>query len=239
MTRTLNEYPYTKATARFVRESAQHQMTVLHDDGLYRHLSFRNSEHGWNMWFDLITFPGGLVFQGDGDSFMFRRLDDMFEFFRQPGGAAINPSYWSEKLVGPGGERQAMTYQQEMLTRQVAEAVAEAVRRDPEILSGLADAVRDRVTDELVDNESIDRQVVEQFRYWANPDDRFAYPSKAPDFEFGDVWEWRTRDYHWWFLWACNAIVWGIAKYDAHKSASPTAPAVVDVHLPAEEPSRG
>ena len=41
-------------------------------------------------------------------------------------------------------------------------------------------------------------------------------------FTFTDVWEWEFKDYHWWFLWACHAIVWGIAQYDAAK-----APAVV------------
>lgn len=29
--------------ARFARDTAQHEMTVLHDDGLYRHLRFQRT----------------------------------------------------------------------------------------------------------------------------------------------------------------------------------------------------
>jgi hypothetical protein len=38
-------------------------------------------------------------------------------------------------------------------------------------------------------------------------------------FRFEDTWEWSFKDYDWWFLWACQAIVWGIAQYDAAKAA--------------------
>lgn len=215
-----NEYPYVEAGKRFARDTDKHKMEVLHDDGIYRHVAFRNPDRSWNYWFDLITFPGGLVFQGDGDSFMFRRTEDMFEFFRQSGGGAqINPSYWSEKLVGVGREGQATNYQQELLADYLNETVAEAVKEDPDTLAGLADALQERVIDELIGDESIDRQLVDSFRYWANDSDEFAYPSKQPDFEFHDLFDVTTHDYDWWFLWACNAIVWGIRQYDASKQS--------------------
>lgn len=214
-----NEYPYVEAGKRFARDTDKHEMQILHDNDLYRHVAFRNPDRAWNYWFDLITFPGGLVFQGDGDTYAFRRIDDMFEFFRQPGGASINPSYWSEKLVGPGRERQATSYQQEMLVEYLNETVREAVEQEPDTLSGLADAVQERVLDELIGDESIDRQLVDGFRYWANDADEYAYPSKRPDFEFHDTFDVGTHDYDWWFLWACNAIAWGIRQYDAHRTA--------------------
>jgi hypothetical protein len=217
----VSQYPYVETAQRFARETATHRMTVLHDDGLYRHLAFRSTEHGWNLWFDLITVPGALIFQGDGDAYTFRRLEDMFEFFRQPGGAAINPGYWGEKLTGRGGRDGVMHYDQDLMAECVNESVADAVEYDPEVLVGLAAAVREQVLEELMGDESIDRQTVEQFRYWANPDDEHAWPSKQPDFEFTHVWEWDTRDFDWWFLWACQAIVWGIAQYDAHAVPRP------------------
>lgn len=238
--------------ARFARETAEHQMTVLHDDGLYRHLRFRNPKSGM-YWFDLITVPGALIFRGDGDSFVFARLADMFEFFRGPVGQ-INPQYWAEKLTDDRGG--VMNYDQELLRQQVDEAVAEAVKDEAEgleegakpLLAGLAEAVGYHVTDDLSGDESLDRNLVERFRFYANPDDEFKYPRPAPDFEFTDVWEWTTRDYDWWFLWACQAIVWGIAYHDSGtrpsfpepKASTPTAPrtaepkrrSVVDLHLP-------
>jgi hypothetical protein len=39
-------------------------------------------------------------------------------------------------------------------------------------------------------------------------------------FRFEDVWDWDFRDYDWWFLWACHAIVWGIRQYDTAKAAA-------------------
>lgn len=34
-------------------------------------------------------------------------------------------------------------------------------------------------------------------------------------FRFADSWEWDLRDWDWWFLWACHAIQWGVAQYEA------------------------
>jgi hypothetical protein len=223
-----DKYPYPESAARFARDTKHHKMTVLHDDGLYRHLRFQHEQ--WHppllqpikrscYWFDLVTIPGALIFQGDGDSYMFRRLEDMFEFFRQPGGAHINPGYWSEKLVGVGGQDQATSYQQDLLAEYVNETVADAAKDDPETLAGLTDAVRDSIIDELIGDESIDRQLVDSFRYWANDSDEWAYPPKRPDFEFVDTFDVTTRDYDWWFLCACNAIVWGIAQYDTYRAS--------------------
>lgn len=212
--------PDRDISARFASDTAKHTMTVLHDDGLYRHLRFRAPETGIG-WFDLITVPGALIFQEDGSSLVFRRIEDMFEFFR---GQRINPGYWAEKLTS--GCDQVMKYQLELLQKHVDDLVAEAIADEEKsleegedrLLGGLADAIRDHITDELGGyDESLDRDVVDRFRYWANPDDEFAHPRKSPDFEFTDTWEWTVRDYDWWFLWALHGIVWGIAQYDASR----------------------
>lgn len=215
--------PIARSAERFAREIANHQMTVMHDDGLYRHLAFRNREHGWNLWFDLITVPGALVFQGDGQSYVFHRVDDMFTFFRGPVGQ-INPHYWGEKIVSGNGRASIQTYRQEALIEHINEIVAERVQDDPETYANLAEAVRRDIRTQLIGDESLDRKLVEDFRFYANEDDEFAIPSKRPDFEFSDVWEWDSREYDWWFLWACNAIVWGIAQYDAARTPVAAAP---------------
>lgn len=87
---------------RFARETAEHKLTVLHDDGLYRHLRFSSPKNPF-YWFELITTPHVLVFRGDGESFVFSRIEDMFDFFRRSGRGAdgsiyIQPDYWSQKL---------------------------------------------------------------------------------------------------------------------------------------------
>ena len=112
-------------------------MMILHDDVMYRHLRFRNPGFG-SYWFDLITIPGTLIFQGDGESYVFSRVTDMFEFFRGSPGR-INPQYWSEKLTSTsqGGVR---VYDEEIFKKQVQEVVADALKEDPTLI-GLTAAV--------------------------------------------------------------------------------------------------
>ncbi|MEV7870133.1 hypothetical protein AB0P17_29495 [Streptomyces sp. NPDC088124] len=114
--------------ARFARDTARHQLTVLHADGLYRHLRFASRVTGYSeYWFGLITMPYALVFKGDGEAFVFT-----------------------------------------------------------------IDATRDM---EAAEEEHVGSVL-------------------DLTFTFSDTWEWQLRDYDWWFLWACHAIVAGIARYD-------------------------
>jgi hypothetical protein len=214
---------------RFAGDTANHQMTVALDQGLYRHLKFRNPNHSWHYWFDLITVPGALIFQGDGDSFVFRRLEDMFEFFRTANDTGRpNLGYWAEKLTNAGGERSVMVYDQDLLDQQVREAIADRAADLPE----LAGAVQSEVLDELVGDRTVDLKIVEDFRYWG--------AGKTPEFEFHDVWEWGVTDYSWWFSWACHAIAWGIAQYDSRgcTDTPPSTPGRSDapVAAPVEAP---
>lgn len=202
---------------RFKRETAGHEMTVLHDDGLYRHLAFRHKGPNYSgyYWFDLITVPGTLILQGDGDSFVFSRTRDMFEFFRGPVGH-INPHYWAEKLTSSrGGRGGVMKYDHELLAACVQEDIAEYYKGKT-IPDGLMDEIRREILDELIGDESLDRTRVDEFTFYENPDDRWKVPRKVPDFRFAYTYEWKCQDYDWWYLWACHAIVWGISKYDAH-----------------------
>lgn len=209
----------TDMARRFARDTANHTMTVLHDDGLYRHLRFTNPERSWNYWFDLITVPGLLVFQGDGDTYAFRRLEDMFAFFRDSAvsGCEPNVSYWTEKLTG--GERSVHVYQQEMLRKCIDEAVTAAVEEDPKLTS-LRDEVREYITDEMLDDRAYDLKLVSDFKFWIDPINRYELGKRKPDFVFRDSWEWHCEDYHWWYLWACHAILWGIGQYDAAKAVA-------------------
>ncbi len=199
-----------KMAERFARDTADHTMAVLHDDGLYRHLRFTQPRNEIG-WFDLITVPGALIFQGDGDSFVFRRISDMFAFFRDSAWAGRpNIGHWEEKMTDD--PKRAYAYSEDRFR----EYVQESVDSCPELI-GLADAVRERVLEHEwgIDHEAGARQALSDFSFYANPDDR--YSGKTPDFLFEDAAEADFQDYYWWFLWACHAIVWGIAQYDAAK----------------------
>ena len=58
---------------RFLKDAAAHQMEVLRDDGVNRHLRFKNPESS-AYWFEIITWPGTLCIDGDMGTFVFRRL---------------------------------------------------------------------------------------------------------------------------------------------------------------------
>jgi hypothetical protein len=200
--------------ARFAADTGHHQMTVLHDDGLYRHLQFvrvapnattGKPERSSFYWFELVTWPGSLVINGDMGSYTFSRTEDMFGFFRT-GRGGINPSYWSEKV--PAATR-TKEYSPELFAQLVAEHIEDAAREFP----GLAADVKAEILD-AADSSHEDgaHQLLADYRYYADPGDR--YSGGDPDFEFCDTWEWDLRDWSYQFLWCCHAIVWGIGQYD-------------------------
>jgi hypothetical protein len=198
--------------ARFARETTNHEMTVLHDDGLYRHLRFRASwwqpplarkQTSSMYWFDLITAPGMLLFQGDGESFQFRRIEDMFEFFRGPAGR-INPGYWAEKIVD--GRDRLRKYDRDLFVALVKERFVNAARSGG-VPAGTGRAIRADLLD--VDSYGSPDTYCEEGARQALAD------FEHEGFRFDDTWEWDLQDYDWWFLWALHGIVWGIAQYDS------------------------
>lgn len=219
----------TEVEKRFKRNTADHVMTVLHDDGLYRHLRFQHEvwrpplvkpQKSSIYWFDLITVPGALIFQGDGESFTFRRTEDMFEFFR---GSAWNGrpnlGYWAEKVTSEqSGLKQ---YDEDLFVRIMREHYVEMIR-DGGVPPGTSKALLAHAQDYDLSFEVNARNMLDHFSH--------------NGFHFHDTWELNFRDYDWWFVWACHAILWGIRQYDVVKVGRPApghAPRVVDVELPA------
>ena len=180
-----------------------HQMTVLRDDGLYRHIRFQ--EPGTSIWYwDLVTWPGHLVVTGDLEDFHFARAADMFEFFRSSVGY-INPSYWAEKLRGPV---QSKVFSPEKFKRLVYEYFRYWCEHEDGPHRPLWQAIRDEVlTDGYCDicDDSRAHHLLMEFRHG--------------DFEFTDSWEWDLRDYDYHFLVSLHAIVWGINQYDQARKA--------------------
>ena len=196
--------------ARFERDTAEHELTVLHDDGLYRHLRVAqpgNSEY----WYDLVTWPGCLAVRGDfGDDWIFSRQRDMFEFFRRD---RINPHYWAQKTER--GRDSCRVYDEAAFRQRVTEAFVGAVR-DSDAPRGLGRALRADVLDFDLSTEDSARKLLEDFEF--------------EGFRFEDTWEWDFREYDPAYLWSCHAIVEGIRRYDLHRAAEaekPTEPRVV------------
>lgn len=220
---------YACTEEMFFRDAAQHTMTVLRDDGVHRHIRFRQPD-GSAYWFDLITWPGSLCIDGDMGTHVFRRLDDMFEFFRTDrdwmrDGAtlAINPSYWGEKLQATSNFGKFKEFSEERFRERVkdrfdnwceSEAPEDGVAEPDEIaeFTALKNALWEEIEDEVLCNAS-DGEI-------RAIDGALAFDSEHADFNFEDAWEWGCKEYTFHFIWCCYAIAWGVKTYDEAKAAT-------------------
>lgn len=192
---------------RFQRDTANHTMEVLRDDGLYRHLKF--SDNGSSVYrFDLITWPGHLCISGDMGSNVFSRLVDMFEFFRtdREHGAYINPGYWQEKIVDDG-KKEAEEFDADEFRRRIERELAEATQDMGE--DEAQDLRNDVNADILYEVDKGEHAAWNAVYGWS--DDRLDLTDFHENYS-------SCRDYTVHFIWRCFAIAWGIQQYDKLKA---------------------
>lgn len=191
MTKRLN--PYARIYASFKKHTEDHELRVLHEDGLYRHL--RVQAPGTRMWsWDITTWPGHLATSGDiSAGYVFSREPDMLEFFARAGmrqnyysdGApCIDVRYWAEKLRGPVS-RTTEVYSPEVFLAQVKEHLD-----DVEIVGERRESI--------LEDATAHSEVEHTAREWlADNEHRIdAY----------DTWEWDLTEYGSGILFACYAI---------------------------------
>lgn len=189
----------------FLKDVSKHVMTIVRDDGVHRHVRFRQPD-SYNMGFDIVTYPHFLVYSGDMGCYVFSRINDMFEFFRtrpdrEPKGSLhINLSYWAEKLEATDKPDGYKEYSQEALETYVREWL-DGVEADDEL--------RERVDDEILscsdDGETRARDALTDFEH-------------AGRHPFQDSWECNFSEYTFRFVWCCYALAWAIRNYDEHRS---------------------
>lgn len=226
----------------FLRDVATHELTVIKDEELYRHLRFRRPASG-NMYFDLITWPGYLCYTGDMGTYVFSRIPDMFEFFRMGNNdfnkrpepeLSINPGYWSEKVqstskFGNDTEEFSVESFKEVILKRFEEHFEE---EKPEI--DWEEYEPENETPEDVINAH-----APDFERWQERKDNcrdeienhiFCHESyhelyaAADNFDeyglqFTDLWDHDFNEYTYHFIWCCYALAWGIGKYDELKDA--------------------
>jgi hypothetical protein len=66
----------------FEQSVVTHKMIVHRNEGLYRHLEFRREDGSGSDWFEVVTWPFGMVVRGWPGTYVFSRVEDMFAFFR-------------------------------------------------------------------------------------------------------------------------------------------------------------
>jgi hypothetical protein len=205
---------------QFLKEVEKHVMEVLRDDGVYRHIRFR--EPGTMMQhFDLITWPGYLCYCGDMGTYVFTRLEDMFQFFRtdRHGNDRLytNKSYWSEKLIAVDGHRdggKAKEFSPDKFRTVVNRFRVQWMRTakerdwlDKEQRRELWQAVDDLVLYRIDDGE----------HYAMNAAYEFTHRVAGREFSFQDFWDHTFTEYTHRFVWCCFALAWGIKQYDVAK----------------------
>jgi hypothetical protein len=196
----------------FLHSVRNHKIQVVKDDGICRFLAFRNPESILN-WFEITTWPGSLCIVGDMGTYVFRRVRDMFTFFRSedPDTLEINPGYWGEKLSSISTFEGYKQYSQEAFEQRVKDHLEQHLESNSfsgKHKSNLISAVHEDVLS-WADNEHDAYRAVQDFRFYS-----FCFQ----DFFDGGG----TTEYTPQYLWCLYAIVWGIRKYDEYKKFEAT-----------------
>ncbi|MBJ6986901.1 hypothetical protein [Devosia sp. MC521] len=203
----------TPSESQFLRETKDHELIVLADDGQNRHLTFKQPSTS-NRYFNITTWPGYLCISGDMGCYVFSRLADMFEFFR---GEGINLSYWAEKLQAHdrgGGHRE---FSEELFRHHIVSDFRAAYPQGKE---------------RRLEHWAELREMLE----WETPYSTesaitaaMTWRDAAGEQPFSDFYEHRLEDYTHHFVWCCHAIRWAVEQYDEYK-ASQRFPALTVLH---------
>lgn len=211
------------ATERFMRDVKDHTISILRDDGIYRHIRFRRPDT-ITMGFDLVTWPGVLCYTGDMGTYVFSRLPDMFEFFRvdwenaKDSHLPINPGYWSEKLLAVDSGIQngsALKFSKDKFVEIITGQVSDWIE-DHDLSDKDAEYLRSTVKEEVL--KSIDMIDPDDWRHALRLASNFTCKVNKEDFYFDGLWDYNYGDFADSLIWCCHAIVWGIDQYDAEKA---------------------
>ena len=206
--------PKVPTPEEFLKDVAAHEMTVLQNEGVYRHLRFANAkQNAWNQWFEIVTWPNKLAVSGDMGTWVFKRLHDMFNFFRSKDGELkINPDYWGEKVEsesraeGPHKKFRSGNFKAALIdTLNAIDTLNEDAPSETQkqkIITALSYDIFH------IDNAPEARRALLEFEY--------------EDFKFPDpigLVEAVSNSYSSHYIWCLYAIVWGIQQFDARSAA--------------------
>jgi hypothetical protein len=200
-------------TETFIRDIAKHEMEVIRDDGVDRHLRFKRPGT-MSMHFDILTWPGYLCYTGDMGSFLFRRTHDMLEFFR-PGPNdkpyRIDFRYWAEKVEAADKGDGLSNFSVEKFKAEVKDYFDQATDDADEWTEERKAALWKEIESDVLgrvdyDGDGVAWVALREFEF--------------DGFQFTD-WERDCKEYSHRFLWCCHALEWAVNTYDEfHAEAS-------------------
>lgn len=198
---------FTEST--FLDNVKDHKMEVIRVDGVNRHIRFKK-EGTLSYYFDLITWPGHLCIAGDMGTYVFKRLHDMFDFFKTDSQEkssdtlGVNLSYWAEKLVAKGETE--YKFSPDLFIQEISSIFSDY---DFKSIEEAQDCFQ-QLTDDLIEMAVYDdgnfsdetlRQAAIDFTHKSG----FSLKSY---FEEGF-----TYEYVYPYTWCCYAIAWGIKQF--------------------------
>lgn len=191
---------------RFLKDVSNHKIEIIRDDGVNRHIRFRR-DNSYVYGFDLITWKGHLCYTGDMGTYVFARIEDMFDFFimdksdfnySYKNKLNINSGYWAEKVLSMDRYGKIKEFSPELFEVAIKEAF-ENYFSDEEGKEDCWSEIESRVLSCSEDNEYVAMDAAMSFEY--------------NGFEFVDFFETNCREYTLHYIWCLYAIVWGILKY--------------------------
>lgn len=184
------------ALATFRRNTADHKMTILHDQGIHRHLYFHKPGDGSNWSWHIVTWPGSLAIRGDiGRSAIFTREPDMLLDFFHGNPERISFNYWAEKT---GQYYDFREYSPAVFLREVREQLA--------ILKKYGS---DLNHEEILESAKEVADIEDLARVWLRDSPDAAY------FDTDMYWETRFDLWDEQFLFSCFAIAHAVRAYRA------------------------
>lgn len=179
---------------RFPKDTEGFILTVLHEEGHYRHLRFQRPGQRWGST-DIHTWPGGVVTSGDmADGWMFERG---LGFFAGP----PNLHYWHEKLAR-SGRKVAKEFSASAARSELVSAAADLDVPDSarEALATEVEDLIEEITGAYAEtNAALER--VSGFTFECEDED-----GVDVDVTFSDPYEMDVEDYTYHFVWACHVL---------------------------------
>lgn len=219
----------TFTTEQFLKDVEKHQIQIIHDDGVYRHIRFKDPDTIC-MYFDLVTWPGFLAYSGDMGAYMFTRTHDMFEFFRRREDKLfqIDMRYCAEKCEASDKHDGIREFSKEKFKQRLTEYINDREAEDqdnPDDSPHYADSLkaayaelREAVEDEVFGCDDNGIRAYDAANDFTHSGEAWRHlQGENAIFEFQDVWEMNFDEYTQRFQWCCHALAWGINQYDKVK----------------------
>lgn len=211
----------------FLKNVQNHKIKILNDNEVYRHIRF--SDGSSNMFFELITAPGLLLYRGDMGCYEFERLHDMFDFFRKDrehgktmnGNLSINTGYWEEKCQSESRFGRGIKAFSHDSFRELVLIHAKEFSDEHKLSGDALEDFNDQI-ESLISGVDSDTEAYAVMREWdfdsIEISDSEFLEFTAEDIFGQDSWEFDFTEYTHHFIWCCYAIAWGIEQYDNEKS---------------------